>query len=163
MIRQAAAVTGGLLCALYGFRCAASLQQRASELRRWADMLAHLALLIAEATLPLPQVLRLAASASTGPDRMLQAMAKAMEDDPLTTPAEAFAAHGRSAPAKDALERMFASISRGDAESRALAAEQAARELACLAELAEKRAAADVKLYRTLGWTGGICLTLLLL
>lgn len=163
MMRQAAAVSAGLLCTLYGFRAAAQLRQQAADIRRWADILSHMALLISEASLPIPQVMRLAASASTGPDRLLQAMAQTMEADPLVTPAEAFAHHARQDPWHEPLQRMFSGIGHGDAAGRALAAEQAARELSCLAEQAEKRAANDVGLYRTLGWTGGACLTLLLL
>lgn len=162
-MRPLFAVAAGLLCALYGFTSAANLQQRAASLRRWADMTSHLSLLLEEAALPLPQVLRLAASASTGQDRLLQAVAQAMLDDPLVTAAEAFSARCPACTEKETLARMFMRIGHGDAQSRAIAAGQASRELASLANQAAMRADKDVKLYRTLGWTGGTCLTLLLL
>ena len=163
MIRHLSAIAAGLLCALYGFHTAAQLQHSAANLRRWADILAHLSLLIAEATLPLPQVLRLAASDTGVPDRLLQSIAQAMVDDPLASPAETFAARGPPCAERDTLLRMFTRLSRGDAAQRALAAEQAGREMEALAGHAARRAATDVKLYRTLGLTGGACLTLLLL
>ena len=162
-MRSLLAIAAGLLCALSGWRIAASLRQEARDLRRWSDLLARLTLIIGQATLPLPEALRAACDMPLAPDKFLQAVAGHMAAHPLATPEEAFCAVCPACPGHDALRRMFSRLGRGDAESLSLACQQAGSELSLLASAAEKRASADAKLLHTLGWTAGACLTLLLL
>lgn len=163
MTRAVLAVCAGLLCALAGFRHAAFLRQEAARLRAWTDALKRLTLLMQEGALPLPQALRQAGAELPGPDRLLSAVADTMADDPLLTLPEAF---GRACPActeRDALMRLAAGISRGSLESRCLACEHAAAGIGQLASEAAALAARDAKLWQTLGFTGGACLTLMLI
>lgn len=163
MTRSALAIAAGLLCALTGLRAADELCREARELRRWADVLQQLTLILRQATLPLPEAMRAAADLNCAPDKLLQAAAAHLEAHRLSTPADAFSAVCSACAGHDALLRMLTRLGRGDAESRSLACGQAAGELSAMAERAERRAAADARLWRTLGWTGGVCLTLLLL
>ena len=161
-MHQVLAVTAGLLCGLYGWRTAAHLQREATNATRWSQLLPHLALLLEEAVLPLPRALHLTADGNGTADRVLQAIAQTLESNPLVTPQEAYSNHAPQ-PSPEPLMRLFRQISRGSAEQRALATRQCAQEMALLAQAARERAGKDVKLLRTLGWTGGACLTLLLL
>lgn len=162
-MRSALAIAAGLLCAMAGMRAAAALRQEARDLRRWADLLAHLTLIIRQATLPLPAAMLASADAALAPDKYLRATAEHLSAHPLTTPQEAFSAACPVCAGYEALQRMFARLGRGDAESMALACHQASAELDLLASHAEKRAATDARLWRTLGWTAGACMTILLL
>ena len=58
---------------------------------------------------------------------------------------------------------MFQRLGRGSKDSRVLAVEQASEEIALLAEAASVKADKDVKLWQTLGITGGVCLAILLM
>ncbi len=163
MIRPVLAISAGLLCGLYGMQLSRSLTEDARNLRRWADILTHLDLLLGEAALSLPCALREAANGNLPPDRCLQAVADALADNPLTSLPQAFAAAFPAGKARDPLLRLASRLGRGSAESRRLAVRQATDALALMATQAEARAARDVRLFRTLGFTGGACLTLLLL
>jgi len=61
------------------------------------------------------------------------------------------------------LARLFTRLGRGTKESRRLAAEQTAEEMTLLAQHAGNRAEKDARLWQTLGFVGGACLTILLL
>ena len=163
MSRGVLALMAGLLCALAGAKYAASLKGEASRLNRWVELLRHLALLLEEGTLPLPQALCTAADSSHAPDELLRDMAALIQQAPLTTPEAAFLHFCGSWQEKPLLQRMFARIGRGTKENRCLAVEQSARELDQLAQRASARAEKDVKLWQTLGFIGGTCLTILLL
>lgn len=163
MSRAVLAVMAGLLCSLWGVKHAASLKAEASRLTRWIHVLNHLTLIIREGTLSIPRALCAAADGTHAPDKLLRSIAGALQASPLLTLPEAYRQCSPSAPEGELLERMFTRLSHGTKESRLLALEQAASEMKLLAEEASARAAKDVKLWQTLGFTGGICLTILLL
>lgn len=157
------AVMAGLLCALLGVRRAAALRAEEAENRRWADLLAALALILGEGALPLPEAFLTAADGAAAPDRLLHAMAERMKRQPLLTPAEAYEALSAPDPAREPLRRLFVRLGRGTLESRRLAAEQAAAEMALTAQQSAQRAQKDAKMWQTLGVTGGAALALMLL
>lgn len=163
MMRTAVAIAAGLLCALYGHRAADGLRQDARCLSRWAEVLTHLELLIAQAALPLPQVLMAAADTASLPDEILRSAADRIEAQPLLTIREAFDAACPACAGREILLRLADRLGRGDASQRSLACRQACDEISRLAESARQRAASDSRLRVTLGWTCGACLTLLLL
>ena len=65
MIRAVLAVMAGLLCALAGLRHASGLSQEASRLRRWCQLLQHLALHLRQGVLSIPDALLACADGST--------------------------------------------------------------------------------------------------
>lgn len=157
------ALMAGLLCALAGARHAASLKADAARLSRWGQLLRHLTLLLREGAFSIPEALCAAADDALPPDKLLRDMASHLSASPLLTPGEAFAQCAGDCPEKALLARMFQRLGRGSKESRILAVEQACEEIGLLAESASARAEKDVKLWQTLGLTGGVCLTLLLM
>lgn len=163
MIRSVLAIAAGLLCGMYGMRLSASLRQEALVARRWVELLARLELLVGESVLSLPDALNHAADGASLPDRLLQHAAQALRDDPLTSLKEAFARLCPACPGQDALLRLFDRLGRGSAANRQLALQQAGEAMQLVADQTAERAARDAKLYATLGWTGGACLTILLL
>ena len=163
MTRPFLALMAGLLCGLIGLRHTAHMRMEAQRLSRWAELLEQLALVLQEAVLPLPAALRCASDGSGTPDKLLRDAASALEGDPLLSFPEAFERLCPPCPERDALLRMAARISRGSAESRRLAAAQTASSIAQMAAQSQSRAAKDARLWQTLGWTCGACLTLLLL
>lgn len=163
MIRTVFAVMAGLLCALSGIRHAAVLKSDAARLTRWTALLEHLALLLREGTLSIPDALCAAADGIHPPDQLLRDIAGRMKAAPLLTAAEAFAQTGTGWLEQDMLARMFLRLGRGTQSSRCLALEQAAGEMRLLAQNASIRVEKDAKLWQTLGLTGGICLTIMLL
>ena len=162
MSRTVIAIMAGLLCTLAGCKYAASLRRNASRLRRWVQLLTHLSLLLQEG-LPIPQALCAAAQEHQPPDELLRKMAASMQANPLSTPATAYQHTCDDSVEKPTLVRLFAQLGQGTRESRCLALEQAAGELRLMAESAAARAEKDVKLWQTLGFIGGTCLTILLL
>lgn len=163
MSRAVAAVMAGLLCTLAGIKHAASLKGDAARLSRWVQLLSRLALLLREGTLSIPEALCAAADGPHPPDRLLRDIAARVAASPMTTLAEACGASSGACPEQDALSRLFTHLGRGSKESRVLAVEQAAAEMHLLAQSAAEKAEKDAKLWQTLGFTGGICLTILLL
>lgn len=166
------APAAGLLCLLLGLRRADALRQEERRLTRWGAVLAHLALLLREGTLPLPGALRAAGDGPNAfhlPDRLLCALADEMESAPLRTIPEALDVPAVSgilptcAAEGDAIRRMLSRLGRGSQESRILAVEQCAAEISPLSQEAGAKVARDAKLFTTLGWTGGAALTLLLI
>lgn len=163
MSRAIVAVMAGLLCALAGLKHASALKGDAARQSRWVQVLSHLALLLREGTLSIPEALCTAADGSLAPDELLRAMAARMSASPMTGLGEAFLASCGDCAEKDVLTRLFARVGRGSKESRVLAAEQGAEEMRLMAASASAKAEKDAKLWQTLGFTGGICLTILLL
>lgn len=163
MSRAVLAVMAGLLCALAGVKHASTLKGDAARMTRWVQLLEHLRLLLRQGTMSIPEVLCAAADGPHPPDKLLRDMAAAMHGSPLFSPAEAFQACSAAWQERDVLSRMFARLGHGSQESRCLAAEQAAEELRLLAGAASTKAEKDAKLWQTLGFTGGACLTIMLL
>ena len=163
MIRPVLAVFAGLLCGLIGQRQARRLREEDASLRRWAQLLRCLALLLREGTLSLPEALRQAAGEDSAPDLILRRLGDGMEHHPLSSLPELFARCAPTGPEAPVLSRLMAQLGRGSLESRCQAAEQAAEEIDLLARSASERAAQDAKLHASLGWTCGACLTILLL
>lgn len=163
MTRSVFAVAAGLLCGLYGLRLSSALREESQVLHRWTEMLARLELLISEETLPLPDVMLHAADGSLPPDRLMRDVAQAITADPLLSLQDAFSARCPAFDGHDVLLRLFARLGRGSSSSRRLAVQQAHDALALLAAQKSDRAARDAKMYRTLGWTAGACLTIMLL
>lgn len=163
MSRAVLAVMAGLLCALAGAKYAASLKGEATRLSRWVELLRHLSLLLAEGTLSLPMALYTAADSPRPPDALLREMAAILQQVPLTTLEAAFLQLCPDWKEKALLQRMFARLGHGSRESRQLALEQSAKEFELLAQQASAKAEKDVKLWQTLGFIGGTCLTILLL
>lgn len=163
MSRAVLAVMAGLLCALAGMKYAAGLKAEALRLSRWEQLLRHLTLLLQEGTLSLPEALCTAADGAHPPDKLLREIAALVRRAPLTTLEAAYLQLCADSPEKPLLQRMFSRLGRGSKDSRALAAEQSAKEMALLARQSAERAEKDVKLWQTLGFTGGVCLTILLL
>lgn len=163
MMRAMLAISAGLLCALAGLRMSCSLRQEAVRLRRWTEVLRHLSLLLEQRQYALPTALMQAATAQSMPDQVLRQLAEGMRRSPLTPLPELFGRCAVSSPEQPALSRLMPRLSHGTLPERTQAVSQAAEELQMLALQAEQRAERDVKLWRTLGLTGGACLTLLLL
>ena len=163
MSRTVLAVMAGLLCALAGIRYANRLRCDTIRLRRWQQLLCHLALLIEEATLSIPQVLSSVADSHLPPDELLRGMAAAVQAQPLLTLEAAFIQSCDDTPEKPTLARMFSRLGHGTKENRCLAVKQALQEIDLLAQSAAAKAEKDTKLWQTLGFIGGICLTILLL
>ena len=162
MSRAILAVMAGLLCALAGVKHASALKADAARITRWVQVLDHLSLLLRQGTLSIPEALCAAADGSHPPDKLLRDMASAMHSTPLLSLPDAF----NTCPSwqeRDVLGRMFARMGHGSRESRVLAAEQAAAELRLLATAASAKAEKDAKMWQTLGFTGGACLTIMLL
>lgn len=163
MTRAVFAIMTGLLCALAGVKHAASLKGTASRLSRWVQVLTHLALLLRQGVLSLPEAMCAAADASLPPDRLLREIAARIHASPLLTLTDAYRQTGAEGAEEELLLRLFARLGRGTKESRVLAAEQTAAEMRLLADEAAAKAAKDARLWQTLGLTGGVCLTILLL
>lgn len=163
MTRAVLAVMAGLLCALAGLRRAAGMRGDATRLRRWVQVLAHLALLLQERTMSLQSALTTAADGADAPDRLLHEMARRLQAQPLSSLSDAFLTQCGDVPEKDMLARMFARLSRGSLDSRVQALEQAKAEIALMQEQSAQKAEKDAKLWQTLGFIGGTCITILLL
>lgn len=162
-MHSAFAVAAGLMCAMAGLRHAAALRSDAQLLQRWTEIAGRLALLLEEQAAPLPQVLRIAADTETSADRLLVRMADDMAANPLTSAAQAFEAQCGNCLQQETLLRMFSRLGRGSVEARSAACRQSAALLAQEADKARARSEKDAKMWRTLGWTGGVCLTLMLI
>lgn len=163
MTRAVLAVMAGLLCALAGMKHAAALKSDAARMQRWVQLLHHLTLLLREGTMSIPEALCAAADRSAPADRVLQGMAGCMAASPLCAPDEAYRQCRVDGPEKDLLLRLFTRLGHGSLENRCLAVEQAADEMALLAQNAAAKAEKDAKLWQTLGLIGGGCLTILMI
>lgn len=163
MSRAVLAIMAGLLCALAGLKHASTLKGDAARLTRWVQVLRHLTLLIREGTLSIPEALCAAADGPHPPDRLLREIAGRMHSSPMLTLAEAFTQCSSDCPERELLTRMFTRLGHGTKDSRCLALEQSTEEMNLLAQQSSARAEKDAKLWQTLGFIGGACLTILLL
>lgn len=163
MTRAVFALMAGLLCALAGVKYAATLKGEAIRQARWVQRLHHLALLLEEGALSIPEALMAVAEDHQMPDTLLRDIASSMGSEPLLTPEASFLRHCGEWHEKALLQRMFSRLGRGSKESRCQAVTQAAREMELLAQRSAAGAEKDVKLWQTLGLIGGTCLTILLL
>lgn len=163
MTHAVLAVMAGLLCGLAGLRHASAMKTEAARLRRLTEILPRLSLILAEQSVSIPAALRLAADGNAPPDRLLHRIADALEGNPLLSLSDAFGQECPICAEQETLLRLAARLGRGSAESRRQAVDQSAAAIVQMAQAAQARAAKDAKLWTTLGWTGGICLTLLLL
>lgn len=162
MIRTGLAVTAGLLCALAGLRQSGRIKAACARLRRWETLLRQLALVLSESALSLPEALQAAADGSGEPDALLRRLAGMLRDEPLRSAGELWERLSPAGSEAAILLRMTSRLSRGSLESRCLAVTQAAEEIALLAAAARDRSEADARMWRTLGLTCGLCLTLML-
>ncbi|MBR6667603.1 MAG: stage III sporulation protein AB [Clostridia bacterium] len=163
-MRTVFALMAGLLCAAAGVRHASALKADAARLSRWYKVLQHVSILLKEGTLSIPDALCTAADSPFPPDKLLRAMAAHLSETPIATLAEAFRScccidYAENEP----LQRLFTRLGQGSRDVRVLAVEQAAEEIRLLAAAAAEKSEKDAKLWQTLGLTGGICLTILLL
>lgn len=163
MSRAILAVMAGLLCTLAGFRHASALRSDAARLARWVQLARRLALLLREGTLSIPEALCQAADEPHRPDELLRGLAAALRADPLRPLDEAYASLQADEAERPVVQRMLHRLGQGTLESRCLAVEQAADEFRLMAENAAAKAQKDVRLWQTLGFLGGLCLTLMLL
>lgn len=163
MSRAVLAVMAGLLCTLAGLRHASALRGNAARLTRWVSLLRRLTLLLREGTLSIPEALCQAADGGHQPDVMLRHLAAALRENPLCTLAEAYRAMQPDEAESLVVLRLLERLGQGTRESRCLAAEQAADEISLMAEGASAKAQKDARLWQTLGFLGGLCLTMMLL
>lgn len=157
------AIMAGLLCALAGVKHASNLKGEAARLERWVQLLTHLELLLQEGMLSIPEALCAAADGSALPDRLLRDMAGRLAACQVCSLADAFSACQPGLPEQDVLARLFSRMGHGTKESRCLALQQSAGELRHLAQSAAARSEKDAKLWQSLAFIGGACLTILLL
>ena len=163
MSRAVIAVMAGFLCAVAGVKHAASLKADARRLARWVHILHHLTLILQEGTLSIPSALCATADGSHPPDKLLLDISGKVQSTPMLTLAEAFQQCSSNCVESEMLTRMFTRLGHGSKQSRVQAVEQSAKEMTLLANAASEKAEKDAKLWQTLGFTGGICLTILLL
>ena len=163
MTHTVLAVMAGLLCAVAGLRRAASLQSTAARLRRWVDVLEHLALILSEGASTLPEAFERAATDSAAPDDLLRGLARDLRVQPLTPLPELYARLAQPGPEYDVHLRLMRRLGRGSLETRCQAVSQATEELRLLAGQARENADKDAAMWRNLGFIGGACLTLMLL
>lgn len=162
-LRILLAVFAGLLGGLWGQRYAGRIRADALRLRRWLVLLERLQLLVKQGTLPLPAVFCEAADSNSVPDRLLQVLAEKMHHDPLCPLLDCYDSLPSEALERATLRPLMAQLDRGSIESRVLAVGQARDAILRLSEAATSRADRDGAMWTRLGWTGGACLTLLLL
>lgn len=163
MSRAILAVMAGLLCTLAGFRHASALKSDAVRLTRWVQIARHLALLLRQGTLSIPEALCQAADEAQRPDELLRRLAGMLQADPLCTLAETYAKLRPDDAESPVVLRMLQRLGQGTLESRCLAVEQAADEFRMMAEKASEKAQKDARLWQTLGFLGGLCLTMMLI
>lgn len=160
MIRPLLAVMAGLICGIMGMRQAQRLRQENAVLHRWEYILRQLCLILQEGTLPLPDALEQAASEQTPADTLLRQMAARLRAEPLSSLSSFYEPQGQEGPV---LSRLFSGLEQGSLERRTLAVTQATQEIALLAQASQEKARQDARMWATLGWTCGACLTLMLL
>lgn len=159
-MRTLFAVIAGLLCALLGMRQAKRLKDESLRLHRWEILLQHLCLILQEGGLSLPETFRQIASSDSPADQVLRRLADDMQQHPLASLQDLY--HGEG-PEAAILSRLMDRLSRGSMESRVQAVEQSAREIALLAASSQEKSQQDARMWATLGWACGACLTLMLL
>ena len=164
MTRAVLAIAAGILAGVIGMRYAARLRKEAASLHRWQELLTHLALVLEEGGATLPQAfLQVADANASGADEVLRHLAARLRSDPLTPLPDAFDALHLPMPAQSVLSPMMARLAHGSLASRCQAVTHAGAEIGLLSSAAGEKAAKDARMWSVLGWTGGACLTLLLI
>lgn len=153
----------GTLCGVAGVRHAVELKRQAARLHRWETLLCRLLLLLRESTYALPDAFALAADEDKFPDQVLQTLSDGLRQTPRIPLAAQLAEQELPSPERDVLQRMAERISHGSLEVRCLAVEQATEEIALFYQDADRIAGKDARMWASLGWTMGICITILLL
>ena len=160
MIRVFLALVSGLICGIVGMRQAGRIRAGQARLKRWEYLLARLCLLLKEQSLSLPEIFLHLSEGAQGPDGDLRRLAEGMLHQPLQPLERLYTPDG---PEGDILSRLMGQLDRGSMASRLLAATQAREEIALLAHESAHKAAADARMWATLGWSFGACLFLMLL
>lgn len=159
MMRPLLALMAGMLCGVLGLRQSSRIRAESDRLVRWQMLLQHLRLLLQEGC-SLPEAFRQAAAENTPADALLLALAQQLQHQPLVPLPQLYTPTG---PEGAAIGRLLQGLAHGSLESRVLCIQQAAEEIALLAQDAQGKAQQDARMWRTLGWVCGCCLTLLLL
>lgn len=159
MIHLFLSLTVGLLCGVLGIRQAQRIREENVTLARWALMLRQLCLLLQEG-LSLPDAFDQAATENTAADRLLRSLADQLRAQPMAALPQLYTPQGKEGPL---LVRLLEGLSHGAQESRILCVQQAAEEAGLLAQSVRDKAQQDARMWATLGWACGACLTLLLL
>lgn len=160
MTRPLLAIIAGLICGVMGMRQAQQLKETNLRLHRWEILLQHLCLLLQERSLSLPEAFRQIATQANAADETLRRLADDMQQHPLVALPELYQGDGPEGPV---LSRLMERLSRGSLDSRVQATQQAAQEIALLSASTQQKVQQDARMWVTLGWTCGACLTLLLL
>ena len=163
MIRAVLAVTAGLLAGVAGMRQARRLRGDAERLTRWENLLRHLSLILSEGASTLPEAFEQASGEDRAPDKIMRALAQGVRTCPLTPLPDVLKPLNVALPERDALLRMAERVCRGSLVSRCQAVDQTAAEIALMASSARDKAAKDARMWTTLGFVGGACLTLVLI
>lgn len=162
-IRTVLAVVAGITAGLIGHRHAAALRAEAHRLRRWTALMDRLHMILNRASLPLPEALEEAADSTAAPDELLHTLAQAMRSNPLLSLAECYDSVAPDLPEGTFLRPLMLQLDRGGVDNRLMAVAQAQESLQQLADSAWERAERDAGMWARLGWTGGACLTILLI
>lgn len=160
MIRPVLAVMAGILCGLLGLRQGQRIRREYDTLRRWEQLLRHLCIILREGSFPLPEAFLQAATQPTEADETLRRLAGDMQRHPLASLPQLYTPAGKEGPV---LARMLPGLAAGSVESRLLALEQAAEEIALLCSSGDEKARLDARMWGKLGWLAGACLALILL
>ena len=130
---------------------------------RWAAVMQHLSLLLAEGAGSLPEVLDMAAREDALPDRLLRTLAERLRAQPLQTPEELLDLSALPLQEQEIILRLLRRLGHGSRESRRQAAELCGEEMRLLASAHRAQAETEAKMWRQLGLLGGLCLTLWLI
>lgn len=157
------AVSAGVIAGFMGMRSAGRLRSEAARLRRWTALLERLRLIMAQSALPLPDALEEAADGSAEPDMLLRELASGLRCNPMCSLKDCYEAVEHRLPEAHAVSALTSQLDRGTVESRLLAIDHAHDAVAQLASFAQERCDRDAALWVRLGWTAGVCLTILLI
>ena len=152
------ALGAGLCCLALGLSMGSALSRHEKELAAWCSALERMQCGL-ESLLPLTRVLGLGEMAA------LDAMAKAMEAEPLLSLEAAWekCAAGVQAEEKQVLAELFVHLGQGDLAQRRQALAQAQAQISAMQKAAKGEMERSRPLWRSLGSLGGLALTLLLL
>ncbi|MGN0745818.1 MAG: hypothetical protein ACI4ML_04000 [Aristaeellaceae bacterium] len=163
MIRTGLAIAAGLLCAAAGWRRGQDMRTCCQRQDRWAALMRHLSLLLAEGAGSLPEVLDMAAREDALPDRLLRSLAEGLRTRPLQTPEELLDLSALPLAEQEILLRLLHRLGHGSRESRCQAVDACGEEMRLLASSHRAQADTEAKMWRQLGLLGGLCLTLWLI
>lgn len=157
------ALSAGIVCGVMGVRYASMLKKDAARLRRWDELLACLSQLLSESVYSLPDAFALAAREQTPCDLLLLRLSKAIAKQPLASLPQVFDSLGYQEEEADILRRMMERVGHGSMETRCACVRQSGEEIRLLYQHAQRTSDKDAKMWSSLGWTAGACITLLLL